>query len=93
MTLDQEIEKRQEDTLAQARESRRDRILAGKTDAFDCFSESEVVCPHCGQWFDGALFAIPHPRKGYTSNVCGSCDEIFYLNIQVRHQYSTVKPD
>ncbi|MCL7965380.1 MAG: hypothetical protein M8858_08180 [marine benthic group bacterium] len=88
---DKTAEERAEERLQSFRRARQDRILANVADAFDCSSETDVVCPFCGQWFDGALFA---DRKGggYQGSRCGACGEHFELLIVTQRRYTTTKP-
>ena len=71
------------------RNARQERIVAGKADAFDCSSEEDVVCPYCGQWFDGRLWATA--KHGFTPRICPACDNEFLVHIQVQRRFTTIQ--
>ena len=80
------------------RKSRRDRVVAGKADAFDCTSEEDVVCPHCGAWFDGSLELgecivdwQKQPDKLWHRVPCQHCEEPFDLRVEVKLTFSTLR--
>ncbi len=102
------IEKRAEQRLlaqhsqqTALRIARRERIQAGKADAFDCTSEEDVVCPHCGGWFDGTLelgdcirrWETQDPSRVWHEVPCQNYEELFNLRVEVRYSFTTLKKE
>jgi len=78
-------------TRRKLRLARRERIAAGKPETFDCSSEEDVVCPHCGTWFEGKLLAVRRGSGAWHEMRCMVCRLTFHLMIQVRYSFTTVK--
>lgn len=79
--------------------ARRERIVGGKADAFDCSSEEDVVCPHCGAWFDGELelgeviaaWRSERSPREWHRVPCQECEEMFSLKVEVQFRFTSVK--
>lgn len=98
-----EIEERAEQKLlakhsqqTSLRKARRDRVVAGKADAFDCQSEEDVVCPHCGAWFDGELELgeciaewQKKPDMIWHQVPCQECEKPFALRVDVKLTFTS----
>ncbi len=107
-SFSEEIEKRAEQRLfgqeiykTSHRKARRERIQAGKADAFDCTSEEDVVCPYCGAWFNAAIeleavmaswLRDPSP-KAWHEVPCQDCENPFLLRVEVKYSFTTIVRD
>ena len=93
MTSKPSSEDRAQASIDQKRVARTDRIIAGKADAFDCSSEDDVVCPHCGAWTtrqasdlelsQSVRDTIWHPLR------CLNCMKEYMLRVETRYRFTT----
>lgn len=86
------------ETSDQARQARRERIAAGKPDPDDCTSDTEVICPYCGEpkpSFATETWWIP-PGGRLTATIlteCPSCEQDFLVEVRIYSHYQTRKPE
>lgn len=94
--LETTADQRAEERLTRLRSARRERIRAGKSDAFDCSSEDDIVCPHCGAWTspeESVLNSSNRPEGTWRQCMCQICLQPFQLKVTVRYSFTTVKGD
>ncbi len=76
--------------LQHYRTARRERIGSGTTDHGDLVSETDVVCPHCGQWVCGQD-PIDHTVVASYELKCKFCEREYGMEVRVRRTYTTSK--
>lgn len=85
------------ETSEPARQARRERIAAGKADPDDCTSDTEIICPYCG---DSRLGQSAHADvdkdlipyglvMAEKTEICANCGGMFTVRVEHRRTYST----